>query len=256
MRKVTWLFFFALALQNTSATAEAQPTPTPTSVRQETEQGGGTVPLRAEVALKQTAPESFSVTVSAPREGDVLSISVNPPTIKANPASWKLPEADGKITRSFVLEPPAGKQLSGQIEVGAELTRPSQSGPGKSLAGTTFQFLYRRGIPLSSYFLWGILGIVLGYLLRLFIKVLSEVTPPQLAPVPGAPEPGPLKQFVQRYYFFIDCGVTAAIGFLALVALVQDGQPPQNASYWYTALAVGVGMGLLTNSELLTKLPR
>jgi len=50
--------------------------------------------------------------------------------------------------------------------------------------------------------------------------------------------------------------VTAAIGFLALVALVQDGQPPQNATYWYTALAVGVGLGLLTNSELLTKLPR
>lgn len=266
MRKALPVFLFILilaicaaALQNAAApqTVQAQDTPPPTPPEVARVEGRVTPP-QPDLDLQPKTPETFVAIVSSPEEGDLLSISVNPPTIRASPSSWTLPKTGHKVSRNFVLEPPAGKRLTGEIEIGAELTRPSQNGPGESLAGATYRFVYRQGIPLSSYFMWGILGIVIGYFLRLFLKVLSEVTPEAPAPVANqsAGKVGWITRLVKRHYYLVDCAVTAAIGFLVLVALVQDGQPPQNATYWYTALAMGVGLGLLTNSELLTKIPR
>jgi hypothetical protein len=212
---------------------------------------------RPRLSFGDRTPPVLSVAVDAPQEGDLLTIRVNPSSIKAQPSTFQLPASSQESSRSFTLEPPAGKQLSGEIEVEAELTRPSATGrPGVRLDGMTIQITAASGISLSIYFALGVLGIVIGYVLRLFMKALAATTPPALAPAPGQGQgKGKLSQFVEKYYYWIDCFVTAAIGFLVLVSLVQDGQPPENGAAWYSALAVGVGLGLLTNSELLLKAP-
>jgi hypothetical protein len=115
---------------------------------------------------------------------------------------------------------------------------------------------YIPEVPLSTYFGFGLIGIFLGYWLRLFVKILSSITPPQpLSIATGISlTKGRLTAFVIAHYYAIDLAVTIAIGFLILVSLIKDGNPPDNALSWYSALAMGVGLGLLTNSELLTKL--
>jgi len=116
---------------------------------------------------------------------------------------------------------------------------------------------YIPEVPLAAYFGFGLVGIFLGYWLRLFVKILSSTTPPQPAPIAaGNPpaNPGPFTSFVMKHYYAVDLSVTIAIGFLILVSLIKDGNPPDNALAWYSAVAMGVGLGLLTNSELITKL--
>ena len=51
----------------------------------------------------------------------------------------------------------------------------------------------------------------------------------------------------------MDFLVTLALAFIVLATLVQGGRPPQAGTTWYGALASGVGIGLFTNSELLTR---
>lgn len=50
--------------------------------------------------------------------------------------------------------------------------------------------------------------------------------------------------------------MTLLIGLFVLLYLLKDGHVPDSAAYWYGALVTGVGLGLLTNSELIVKLPR
>jgi hypothetical protein len=40
-----------------------------------------------------------------------------------------------------------------------------------------------------------------------------------------------------------------------MLALIKNGHPHDSAAQWYGALIGGVALGLLTNSELITKIP-
>lgn len=64
---------------------------------------------------------------------------------------------------------------------------------------------------------------------------------------------GPITRFVKDHYCQVDFAVTVALGAAALIALIKDGHPPESASAWYSALILGLGLGALTNSELITK---
>ncbi len=60
-------------------------------------------------------------------------------------------------------------------------------------------------------------------------------------------------KFVLEHYYWVDFAVTLTVGFLALAALMKNGRPPASAEYWPEAIVLGVGLGLLTNSDLLTR---
>lgn len=122
-----------------------------------------------------------------------------------------------------------------------------------ALAETSVPFAYKSRISIPFYLFAGGLGILMGYGLRLLIKVLQAVPTPSPAPVPG-PAPGPITAFVQKNYYLVDCGVTMAVGLLSLTILLKDNHVPESGLYWYSALGAGVALGLLTNSELLSKL--
>ena len=70
----------------------------------------------------------------------------------------------------------------------------------------------------------------------------------------GAPDLGWVSTFIKTHYYLMDFLVTLILGFLALVALVKDNHAPDSGLYWYSALGLGFGIGLLTNSDLVTRL--
>ena len=108
-------------------------------------------------------------------------------------------------------------------------------------------------LSTAAYLILGGLGIAAGYSLRLLVKVLSAVPAPQ--PVLGAADSaGPITSFVIGHYYAVDFIVTLVLGFLALFALMQGARPPQVASAWPHAITLGASLGLLTNSELITRL--
>jgi len=127
----------------------------------------------------------------------------------------------------------------------------------RALVDSSIQFKYYERISVCAYLSWGILGIVLGYLIRLIIKAQQSVPAPAPAPpgpaIPAPPAPGPITRFVTKYYYPVDGALTVLIGFLALLVLLKDHHAPDNVLYWYSALGSGVALGALTNSELITK---
>lgn len=123
------------------------------------------------------------------------------------------------------------------------------------LAQDDFDVEYTPTISLGRYLLVGLAGVLIGYAIRLLVKVLSTVPPPALAPTPAG-SAGPVTTFVTRHYYAVDCAVTLTLGLLVLIFFIKDGHPPDAGIQWYGALGIGVGLGLLTNSELVTKLPR
>jgi hypothetical protein len=142
----------------------------------------------------------------------------------------------------------------GDQAVTVTLSQPSDPGKRKIIASKLLKFSYAPEISLCAFFVFATLGLILGYWVRIIVKVLAAITPPSPQPESGAPVPGPITKFVQGHYYLVDFLVTVALAFIVLATLVQNGRPPQSGSTWYGALAVGVGIGLFTNSELLTRI--
>jgi len=122
------------------------------------------------------------------------------------------------------------------------------------VASSTIAVEYESGIALSFYFAIGSLGIALGYLVRIVIDTLGSLPKPPAMALPDAPTPGPLGRFISVHYYLVDFMVSLLLGFAALVALVKEGHPPETGSAWYSALVLGLGLGLFTNSDLITRL--
>lgn len=86
----------------------------------------------------------------------------------------------------------------------------------------------------------------------MLVEILKTVPAPSADPPEGTV--GPITRFVQQYHYLVDFGVTLAMGFIVMVALLTDGRPPEAGRMWPGALATGVGLGLLANSELITRI--
>ena len=72
----------------------------------------------------------------------------------------------------------------------------------------------------------------------------------------GVRDHNPFAAAIMLVYYLVDFLVTLIIAFIVLATFIQGGRPPQSGATWYGALASGVGIGLFTNSELLTRLRR
>jgi hypothetical protein len=180
-----------------------------------------------------------------------------PPGFQITPSqSVGLPTFQGHYTSTFASvvrsdSPPVGTH---SVLVRAV----SGAGAGSAaVADATVSFAYISRIPIWSYLLLGAIGIVIGYVLRLLIGTLKTVPAPPLAPQAeggGGPAVGPITTFVQQHYYFVDCAVTLTVGLLSLTLLLKNNHVPDTGLYWYSTLGSGVALGLLTNSELLSKL--
>lgn len=207
------------------------------------------------------APAQLAVTieVQGTLQNVVLKVSP-PPGFQADRNSLALATLSGKSTLLFSIRRSNSQPASGGLLlVSLEIPQGSGKEP-QQIASESLKLDYAPEISVS-YFVWlGLFGVALGYCLRLLLKVLQSIPPDQVpapAPVAGQqlpPPPGPVTLFVKKYYYLTDFLVTLALGFLALVALTKAGHPPETGNLWYTALAAGVGIGLLTNSELLTRI--
>ena len=169
-------------------------------------------------------------------------------------SSKPLARFQGKLSETFVVRRAQGEQPGPAGWIRVEL-REGQAGVGGTiLANDILEFQFKSEISLSLYFILGCLGIALGYAIRLLVQVLKKVPAPSPAPKAGGGSAGPITEFVQSHYYVVDFGVTLVLGFLVLVALLSDGSPPETGRMWPGALASGVGLGLLANSELITRI--
>ena len=119
-------------------------------------------------------------------------------------------------------------------------------------------FTYTRRLSLRCYLILGLAGFVLGYLMRILTTVLKTIP----APTPflaeggggGAAVDGPVTRFAKAHYYQVDLGVSLVLGFAALLYLIRDGHPPDSAAAWYGALLTGLGLGFLTNNDLMSRI--
>jgi hypothetical protein len=163
-----------------------------------------------------------------------------------------IPSFSGRVSFSYLLMGTGADVVPGSYPLNVLVTRPDTVGAATSLASGSIALTVRPEQRLVSYLGVGAVGIVLGYLLRLVIKALSSTTPPVPVNQTGG-QPGPITRFVANHYYPIDCAVTLVLGLAAMLVLVKDAHLPDNAANWYGAGLLGLGLGLLTNSELITK---
>ncbi len=196
----------------------------------------------------------FSVTVLAP-QGGTLSL-VLPSGFQAQPASHDVASSPKPFQWIFNVTPPARNQVIQDGVVQARLVKAGS--PPVLLASDTKSLSYEVGQSLMGYYLFGLLGIAVGYAMRKLMKAFSEAAPPEETIQMMAaddPVPGWLKQLVARHYYSVDALITLVLGVLALYKLVNsDQRPPEDGLYPMGAIVLGFLIGLLTHSELVTRI--
>lgn len=175
-----------------------------------------------------------------------------PPGFRADPAVVSIGPLSGRATKSFNLRVDSAQILTGQHAALIEVT--VGSGPeSRIVASQSLLVDYLHEIALWEYFLFGLIGICLGYGIRLILKARESVPAPLPAPAEGE-APGPVTKFVREHYYLADFLLTVSLGLIALAGLAKVGRPPDAAAAWYAAGVLGAGLGVLTNNELLKKI--
>jgi len=199
----------------------------------------------------------LTVTVTCPTATPDLSLQVLAPigfTVTAR-SSAQLGNCSGMRAATFEVDAPHTYVSSASWKILILL-----SDKNGQVASSVLPFEYHSGISLWLYFTVGLAGIALGYVVRLIVDSLNNLPRPVItvaAAGPGGavvPNLGRFTDFIKNHYYFMDFLVTFVLGFLALVALVKDNHTPDSGLYWYSAFGFGFGIGLLTNSDLITRL--
>jgi hypothetical protein len=129
-------------------------------------------------------------------------------------------------------------------------------------------FTYTKRLSLGCYLILGVVGFLLGYLVRILTTVLKAIPVPSPAPQVqgggaggggggagvGPALDGPVTRYAKAHYYQVDLGVSLLLGFAALLYLIRDGHPPDSAAAWYGALLTGLGLGFLTNNDLMSRI--
>jgi hypothetical protein len=196
----------------------------------------------------------FSVKVVAP-QGGTLSLTL-PSGFQAQPATYDVASSPKPFQWIFNVTPPARNQVIQDGVVQAKLVKAGT--PPVLLGSDTKNLSYEVGQSLRGYYLFGLLGILVGYAMRKLMKAFSEAAPPTedlQAMAADDPVPGWLKKFVAAHYYLVDASITLILGVLALYKLVtSDQRPPEDGLYPMGAVVLGFLIGLLTHSELVTRI--
>jgi hypothetical protein len=208
----------------------------------------------SQLAVNTLATLTATVNCPVATQEQTLQIFA-PPGFTVSPSSFQLGSGSGVKTRQFQIQTPHTYLPKANWEIVILL-----SDKNGDLASSSYPFDYGAGISVPMYFLIGVLGIAMGYIARLVVDSLNSLPKPVIvasavAPSGGVvPDLGWFTDFIRHHYYLMDFFVTLLLGFLALVALVKDNHAPDSGLYWYSALGLGFGIGLLTNSDLITRL--
>ena len=245
------------------STADAQGTTTPPVVKVSAVQSpDGTLrrdPVQIVVTVESNQPLSgATLRLSAPA-GLALREVGEATTKNGAPSSvlvTSLGTFAGSTSRSIMVDAASADLRQGSYRLLLDVLATDSTGrPRQQLAHDSITIAILPQIPTPIFLTIAMLAAVIGYALRIAVKVLSSVSPGQPL-MEGNPKPGWLTQLVTLHYYRVDLAVTLVIAFFALLALIKDGHPPDSGATWYGAAGIGVGLGLLTNSELVTRLPK
>jgi len=200
-------------------------------------------------------PSQLLMTFDSDAEVQNASLRITtPPCFAASGFPSTLPVFSKRLVQTATITPTGCDSGARELSIIAEVSQPGP--PVRILSSQILAFTYATRITLWLYLLIGAFGVAIGYLLRLLVKVLAATTPPELAA--GAQnnlaKTGQIGTFVKDHYYLTDFSVTLVLGILALLYLSHSTLPPDTASQWPGALTLGVSLGVLTNSELFTKL--
>jgi len=183
---------------------------------------------------------------------------VSPPGFVVDPASLRFDPQPGKRIVAVNLRR-IGDVSTDEYSVLAHATAlPSGSTAPPFSVDQAVNFTYTRRLQVKFYFLLGLAGSVLGYLLRIVTGVLKRIP----VPAPALPEDGggasakdgPVTIFVKGHYYTVDFLASLLLAFVVLLYLMKEGHPPDSAAAWYGALLTGIGLGFLTNNDLLARI--
>ena len=194
-------------------------------------------------------PGQLLIAVSGTAPLGKLSLIVKAPTgVTVTPARL---EVDSTSTTARVSATVQGKAAAeGHLIVTAErLAGASQI----QIADDTVALKISPEVTVAGYLAWGLAGGILGYGLRIIVKALQSITPPNPAPLASDPPEGKITAFVRRHFYWVDCAVTIVIVAVLLLSLVLDGRAPASYRAWYSIFPYGVGLGLLANSDLILR---
>jgi hypothetical protein len=209
------------------------------------------------LSLNMTANLTVTVNCSVAAPDETVHVTA-PPDFTVTPNSSAVCTSTGINIQRFVVQtphtylPPANWTFVASV-----------SDKNGQLAAVTCALRYGAGLSLWIYFFLGILGIAVGYCARLVVDSLNALPKPVIPAAlkadsangaGGAPDLGWFSTFIKGHYYLMDFMVTLILGFLALVALVKDNHAPDSGLYWYSAMGLGFSIGLLTNSDLITRL--
>jgi hypothetical protein len=113
----------------------------------------------------------------------------------------------------------------------------------------TRQISLRYTTTIGFYISLGLLGVVLGYFLKIATQYKDEV----VAELDGKQGLEKLKLFlfsifVRRLPYFLTLLV---VGFAALLTLAKDSLP---VTSWHQAIALGIALGVLSDEQLISKI--
>jgi hypothetical protein len=195
------------------------------------------------------------VTVDAPANfGKVAVQFVAPPGFVVDPDTLNFDPQPGKRIIAVSVRR-AGDAIGGEYSILAHATAlPPGSGPPLAV-DQLVTFTYIKRLKVKFYFLLGLAGFIVGYLLRIVTGVLKNIpAPAPVLPTGGAGQDGPITVFVKNHYYSVDFSVSLALAFVVLLYLMREGHPPDSAAAWYGALLTGIGLGFLTNNDLLARI--
>jgi hypothetical protein len=223
-------------------------------------------PVHLVFEIEADAPmSSGQLTLTAPQTIDIRKVDKVDPNTKpasgsaaTNTVTIPIGAFTGRVRTMVAVTPRNESLLKGQYRVIAELRTTRQSDGASVSANDVIAMEAVPELDLAQYLLIGVGGVLLGWVLRLLLQAQAKVPAPSPVPVADgdSDSPGPITRFIMKYYYQFDAAITAVLGFLALLALVTNGHPPDTAGVWYAALLLGVGLGLLANTDLVLRIRR
>lgn len=126
---------------------------------------------------------------------------------------------------------------------------------GKIEKSQTASINIRYTTSIGYYLLFGMLGIVIGHVVKIGTQNRSEITSAMASSDPNAVNRKRYKIRTAAAYIFgsrLTSLITLlVVGFAALLGLSKDAIP---VTGWHQAMALGIGLAILTDEQLLAKI--
>ena len=170
------------------------------------------------------------ITIESPQELNNAVLDIHASTdFKISPTTITLPPVSRSVIEnvSVILVNP--DLLGGDQALTVTLSQSSDSATHKILVSKLIKFSYTLEISLWIFFFFAAVGVVIGYWVRLVVKVLGSIEPPSAAPVPPGPQPGPITAFVKAHYYLVDFLVTLIIALSSWRLLFRAADLPNPA---------------------------